>query len=182
MKIWTGPEAKTESDFSIKGFHVAYSHEDQNGKRRIFLSLIVSLEPSLQERQRGFGRSFETKTYPATLELRFSELHKMIEALVGELHTGYNVLLENNLLSEFYEARKAQKKTRSKRSQNDGEWQASKCEARTARAAARAGVVKELQAGGARSLHVTVLACLRTWRTRRVSRSCKTVRSSRSRP
>jgi hypothetical protein len=111
MKTWTGP-TETESEFSIKDIHVRYFNngKDENGRMNVSSNLIVSLEPSLQERKRGFdGSSFEKKRYPAKMELEFDELGKIIEALVSELNTGYSVLFKNDLLSEFYEARKVQK-------------------------------------------------------------------------
>ena len=94
MKLLSGPEMKIDSDFEIKsvqptlwGVHKGVAHS----------YLTVSLQPSIQQRNRGFGDSFEYKKYPAALQIDYSELQQMISAVTEELNTCYQILVEHNL-------------------------------------------------------------------------------------
>jgi hypothetical protein len=104
MKIITGPGKKNESRFSIDDVRPVFSGTVHDGTAHSYLS--VSLKPSIQERARGFGSSFEAKGYPAELEISFDELQKMVAGITSELNVCYQVLHEHELLGSIAEARK----------------------------------------------------------------------------
>jgi hypothetical protein len=98
------------ADFSIDKIRVHFEH-GVTAPGSVHGSLLVSLEPALQRRSRGFGgSSHEIKKYRAALRIELDELKRMIDAITNDLMACRNVLMDHNLSNALPARRKRKRR------------------------------------------------------------------------